>query len=197
MASGQGQEPATTHSSQLFSVYLFEKWVMFDSPSELIEKIYLGEDSTIEFKRELPRRDGLADEIAAFANARGGVILIGVDDHGDIVGLDQQNLNQAEMTVIEICRDSIEPRIPIFTEKLRLDEKFLLKIDVPHGLFIHKTTGGYFIRQGSSKIEMPKEYLARLLQSRSRVGIVSFEKQSVSNTTRGTLRNDLCQRFSL
>ena len=195
VASGQGQEPATTHSSQLFSVYLFEKWVMFDSPSELIEKIYLGEDSTIEFKRELPRRDGLADEIAAFANARGGVILIGVDDHGDIVGLDQQNLNQAEMTVIEICRDSIEPRVPIFTEKLRLDEKFLLKIDVPHGLFIHKTSGGYFIRQGSSKIEMPKEYLARLLQSRSRVGIVSFEKQSVSNTTRGTLRNDLCQRF--
>ena len=50
---------------------------MFDSLSELIQKIHLGEDSTIEFKRELPRRDALADEIAAFANARGGVILIG------------------------------------------------------------------------------------------------------------------------
>ena len=48
---------------------------MFDSLSELIEKIHLGEDSTIEFKRQLPRRDSLADEIAAFANARGGVIL--------------------------------------------------------------------------------------------------------------------------
>ena len=42
---------------------------------------------------------------------------------------------------------------------------------------------------------MPKEYLARLLQSRSRVGIISFDKQSVSNTTRGTLRRDLYQRF--
>ena len=29
---------------------------MFDSLTELREKIYLGEDSTIEFKRELPER---------------------------------------------------------------------------------------------------------------------------------------------
>ena len=30
---------------------------MFDSLTELTEKISLGEDSTIEFKRELPRRE--------------------------------------------------------------------------------------------------------------------------------------------
>ena len=168
---------------------------MFDSLSELIEKIHLGEDSTIEFKRELPRRDSLADEIAAFANAKGGVILIGVDDHGDIVCLDQQNLNQAEKTVVEICRDSIEPQVRVVTEKLQLDDKSLIKIEVPRGLFIYRTSGGYFIRQGSGKREMPKEYLARLLQSRSRVGIISFDKQSVSNTTRGTLRRDLYLRF--
>ena len=55
---------------------------MFDSLTKLTEKIYLGEDSTIELKRELPHRESLADEIAAFANASGGVILIGVDDEG-------------------------------------------------------------------------------------------------------------------
>ena len=168
---------------------------MFDSPSELIEKIHLGEDSTIEFKRELPRRDSLADEIAAFANARGGVILIGVDDHGDIVGLDQQNLNQAEKTVIEICRDSIEPQVPIFTEKLRLDEKLLLKIDVPYSLFVHRSPGGYLARQGSSKRIMPTDQLARLLQSRSQARIISFDEQVVPNTTRNTLRKDLYLRF--
>ena len=79
----------------------------------------------------MPRRDALADEIAAFANARGGVILIGVDDHGDIVGLDQHSLNRTEKTVVEVCRDSIEPQVPIFAEKLRLDGQILLKIDVP------------------------------------------------------------------
>ena len=49
---------------------------MFHSLTELTEKIYLEEDSTIEFRREVPCRESLADEIAAFANASGGVILI-------------------------------------------------------------------------------------------------------------------------
>ena len=86
---------------------------MFDSLTELIEKIHLGEDTTIEFKRELPHRNSLADEIAAFANARGGVILIGVDDNGEIVGVDQQGLDRAEKTVVEICQDSIDPIVLI------------------------------------------------------------------------------------
>ncbi len=168
---------------------------MFDSVSELIEKIHLGEDSTIEFKRQLPRRDSLADEIAAFANARGGVILVGVDDHGDIVGLDQHNLDQTEKTVVELCRDSIEPQVSIFTEKLQFDGKVLLKVDVPRSLFVHKSPGGYLARQGSSKREMPTDQLARLLQSRSQARIISFDEQVVPNTTRKTLQKDFYQRF--
>ena len=168
---------------------------MFDSLPELIEKIHLGEDSTIEFKRQLPRRDSLADEIAAFANARGGVILIGVDDHGDIAGLDQHNLDQNEQAVVEVCRDSIEPQVSIFTEKLRFDGKVLLKVDVPRSLFVHKSPGGYFTRQGSSKRVMPTDQLARLLQSRSQARIISFDEQVVPNTTRKALRQDYYQRF--
>ncbi len=168
---------------------------MFDSLSELIDKIHLGEDSTIEFKRELPRRNALADEIAAFANARGGALLIGVDDDGDIVGLDQHNLDRTEKTVVEICRDSIEPHVPAFAERMQLDGKVLLKVDVPRSLFIHRSPGGYLARQGSSKQVMPEEYLARLLQSRSRVGIIPPDRRSVPNSTANTLRQDLCQRF--
>ena len=81
---------------------------MFDSLSELIEKIYLSEDATIEFKRELPHRNSLADEIAAFANAKGGVILIGVDNSGEFI------LNESE---------TLSGKVPIyelFDEELRL-----------------------------------------------------------------------------
>ena len=169
---------------------------MFDSLSELIEKIHLGKDSTIEFKRQLPRRDSLADEIAAFANARGGAILIGVDDHGDIVGLNQYNLNRAEKTVVEICNNSIEPYAHAFSQKLRLDGKDLLKIEVPRSLYLHESPGGYLARQGSSIRVLPKEYLARLIQSRSQVGITPPDRQSVANTTKDTLRKALFQRFS-
>ena len=168
---------------------------MYDSLTELIEKIYLGEDATIEFKRELPHRQSLADEIAAFANARGGVILIGVDDDSQIVGVERQQLDIAEKTVVEICADSIDPLVPIFTEKLQIDDKNLLKIEVPRSLFVHKTSNGYFIRQGSSKREMPTEQLARLLQSRSQARIIAFDEQFVPNTHKETLREPLYRRF--
>ena len=168
---------------------------MFHSQTELIEKIMLGEDSTIEFKREMPQRNSLADEIAAFANDEGGVILIGVDDYSEIVGLELQELNKIEKTVVEICEDSIEPAVPIFTEKLRIDDKNLLKVEVPRSLFVHKTPNGYFARQGSSKREMPTDQLARLLQSRSQARIIRFDEQLVPNTHKGTLKESLYRRF--
>ena len=168
---------------------------MFHSLTELIEKIILGEDATIEFKREMPHRNSLADEIAAFANTQGGVILIGVDDDRNIVGLELQELDRVEKTVVEICEDSIEPTVPIFTEKLRIDDKNILKIVVPRSLFVHKTSNGYFTRQGSSKREMPTDQLARLLQSRSQARIITFDEQLVPNTHKKTLREPLYQRF--
>ena len=168
---------------------------MFHSLTELIEKIILGEDATIEFKREMPHRSSLADEIAAFANTQGGVILIGVDDDRNIVGLELQELDRVEKTVVEICEDSIEPTVPIFTEKIRIDDKNILKIVVPRSLFVHKTPNGYFTRQGSSKREMPTDQLARLLQSRSQARIITFDEQLVPNTHKKTLREPLYQRF--
>ena len=168
---------------------------MFDSLAELTEKIYLGEDSTIEFKRELPHRESLADEIAAFANAIGGVILVGVDDNSDIIGIDHQDLDKTEKTVIEICRDTIAPMVYIVTKKLQIDDKNLLKIEVPRSLFVHESSGRYFIRQGSSKRRMTTEQLGRLLQSRSQARIISFDEQFVPNTHRDTLKETLYQRF--
>ena len=168
---------------------------MFHSQTELIEKIMLGEDSSIEFKRKMPHRNSLADEIAAFANSQGGVLLIGVDDYGEIVGLELQELDRVEKTVVEICEDNIEPTVPIFTEKLRINDKNLLKIEVPRSLFVHKTSNGYFTRQGSSKREMRTDQLARLLQSRSQARIINFDEQFVPNTSKETLKESLYRRF--
>ena len=168
---------------------------MFYSQTELIEKIMLGEDSTIEFKREMPHRDSMADEIAAFANDEGGVILIGVDDNRVIIGLEQQELDSVENTIVEICNDSIEPTVRIFTEKLRIDEKNLLKIEIPKSLFVHKSPNGYFFRHGSSKREMTTDQLVRLSQSRSQARIIRFDEQLVPNTHKSTLRESLYRRF--
>lgn len=168
---------------------------MFHSLTELIEKIILGEDATIEFKREMPHRNSLADEIAAFANAQGGTILIGVDDNREIVGIELEKLDSVEKTVVEICDDWVEPEVHIHTEKLRLDGKNLLKIGVSHSLFVHKSPNGYFIRKETCKKEMSTAQLARLFQTRSQPRKTYFDTLPVPNTHRRTIREPFYRRF--
>ena len=63
---------------------------------DLLRRIRLGEDSTLELKRislagsrvTTPRRNDVSDELGAFANGRGGVLVLGVDDKTrDVVGI--------------------------------------------------------------------------------------------------------------
>lgn len=163
---------------------------------EILEKINLGEDSTIEFKERLHNKNSLTDEIVAFANGKGGVILIGVDDDNYIVGVSLEQLSLDEKTIIEICNDSIKPCLIDFsTEKITLGDKNILKIEISQSLFVHKSPKGYFIRQGSSKREMPPEQLARVMQIRSQARIIYFDEQLVPNTSIDTLQKELYQRF--
>ena len=56
--------------------------------AELARRIRLGEDSALELKSirvdgtrvRSPHRNGLADELTALANGRGGTLVLGVDD---------------------------------------------------------------------------------------------------------------------
>ena len=54
----------------------------------------LGEGFTTEFTRSLPAN--LGAEICAFANATGGVILLGVTDEGDAVGVESHNMLKSQ-----------------------------------------------------------------------------------------------------
>ena len=55
----------------------------------LLQRIEAGEDRTTEFKREFDDdRSAIFKAICAFANGEGGLIVIGVDGAGSIVGLD-------------------------------------------------------------------------------------------------------------
>ena len=57
--------------------------------NDLHNLLALGEGFTTEFKRS--GTSNLGQEICAFANATGGLILIGVTDAGEVVGVDDHN----------------------------------------------------------------------------------------------------------
>jgi len=61
---------------------------MIDSTPEGIARVIAdGESQTTEFKSRLPPGHVVASVLAAFANTKGGILLIGVGDKGEILGL--------------------------------------------------------------------------------------------------------------
>jgi predicted HTH transcriptional regulator len=182
---------------------------MLDSAEELLRKIRLGEDTSLELKAvgfkgdrvSEPKRDDLADEVAAMANTRDGVLVLGVDDKThDIVGIPIERLEAVERYVYEICNDTIKPPVSFRSFRMELPDSTgtprpVLKVDVPRSLFVHKSPGGYFHRQGSTKREMPPEVLARLFQQRSQARLIRFEEQAVPESAPADLDEALRRRF--
>ncbi len=177
--------------------------------ADLLRRIRLGEDSALEFKRveaaagrvSTPRRGDLADQLAAFANGRGGSLILGVDDKTrSIRGIPLNALDTVEGWVREICNDSVKPALDADILKLELEDANgqlvpVLRIDVQRSLFVHKSPGGYFRRIGSSKREMPPDALARLFQERSQSRVIRFDESIISRTERADLDYALTQRF--
>jgi predicted HTH transcriptional regulator len=186
-----------------------ERSDVFDNIADLLEKIRLGEDSFLELKEvrfagqkvTAPHRDSLADELAAFANSRGGVCILGVDDAREILGIPLERLDLVEDFARQLCLDSINPPIAPVIERLTLpsntgEQLPVLKVDVPSSLFVHRSPGGYLHRIGSAKREMAPDYLARLFQQRSQARIIRFDEQPVPGATLDDLAPVLWQRFA-
>lgn len=183
---------------------------MFDTPSELLDKIRLGEDSLIEFKSITctakgirdPLPESLARELAAFANSpRGGVLILGVNDKTrELEGLSPADLDAAVLTIRNLCTDRIDPPLTCTIERLELPDSLgvsraVLKVDVPRSLFLHRAPGGYFERIGDSKREITTARLERLMQQRSQSRLLLFDEQPVPETSGDTLDSDLAGRF--
>jgi predicted HTH transcriptional regulator len=183
---------------------------MYDSVKDLLDKILLGEDSFLELKEirfsgervSAPRRDALADELSAFANAHGGVCVLGVEDSSrEILGIPVERLDAVEDFVRELCTDSIVPSLAPVIERLWLptsagNDVAVIKVEVSRSLFVHKSPGGYLHRVGSAKREMEAEFLARLFQQRSQARIIRFDEQPVPRATLDDLQAELWERFT-
>ncbi len=110
---------------------------------ELIKMLAEGENEFVEFKRKITPK--VAEEIVAMSNARGGIIIIGVDDEGRIVG------TTSNKESINALVQNITPPPNLKIEETSIGEKKILIIKVEKTPYITTLGGVAYIRIGSSK----------------------------------------------
>ena len=77
---------------QKVAAYLYK-----DSATPTAELVKKGEGQHVEFKESLSQRNKIQQAIVAFMNANGGVVLVGIKNNGDIIGLtgDAEEIGEA------------------------------------------------------------------------------------------------------
>jgi len=148
-----------------------------------------------------PSRDALADELAAFANTKGGTLILGVEDESrEIVGIPLDALDSVETTVAEVAHDSVDPPLSITTQKLALPSlggkrRWVLWVRVHRSASVHRSPRGYVRREGSSKRVMSHDQLVRLIYQKDHARRVRFDETGVHGTTEADLDPELTGRF--
>jgi predicted HTH transcriptional regulator len=94
-----------------------------------IKKLILqGEGTTLDFKKTITSVEKIAKSLVAFANNRGGQLLIGVSDDGVIRGVKSEDEERYIITksAHQFCRPAIEPEF----EEIYVDDKLVLVVKI-------------------------------------------------------------------
>jgi len=109
--------------------------------------ISLGEGFHTEFKVSVPSKvRELSVEICAFANAAGGVLLIGVDDNNNLKGI---NIDNAKRSAIQNSISEISPQLNCSFEIVNVEGVDIAVIEVPTGINKpYVCSGSIYVRVG-------------------------------------------------
>lgn len=127
------------------------------------EIIQTGEGLKTEFKQGISSK--IAREIVAFANQKGGRVLVGVSDNGEIKGYDYNNDNKSKLT--DILRNNIEPKI----DNLNHDyENDVLVINIPEGKNKpYSANGKFYIRNGTNSQRLNRDEVRTFFQNENQI----------------------------
>ena len=145
--------------------------------SDLKNLTSLGEGFTAEFKQA--GASNLGREICAFANATGGVILIGVADSWEMVGVDDHNRLKSEVQAIARSADP-----PIAVEVAGVGKVLVVTVPAQHSK-PYSFGGKFFMRKGASAQQMSREEIREFF---FKEGLIHFDE---TPCTRFSLKKDL------
>jgi len=110
-----------------------------------------GESYNVDFKVAVPQKvREITEEVCSFANAAGGYVLIGVDDHGAIKGA---TIDNSKRSAIQDSIGEISPALhcDLYPVAVDVDGKEVWVVEVPVGRQVPYFFGGsVFVREGSN-----------------------------------------------
>ena len=151
------------------------------SVHDLESCISRGEGMRLEWKRVLPREERAGRTLCAFANTRGGLLLVGVTDRGRVHGV--HHPEEVCATLERIARDSIEPGLRLELQVLDAGGPRVVACSVPssklrpHALALPGGERTFFVRVGASNRPADGPTLRALRgATRSTRGLSPFER---------------------
>ena len=144
---------------------------------DLKNLIATGESSFLEFKHKVASPEKIAKEMVAFANTNGGRIIIGVDDNGDISGI--ESYYEEEFWLRQAAEDVCVPALNINIEMVHAGKKDVMIVEIPESENKPIAVKGeskrtVYIRQGDENIIATDDRVEVLKNKASTTG-VTFE----------------------
>ncbi len=136
--------------------------------NELKQIVSMGEDSYHQFKEDIKNSDSLASEMVAFSNSKGGKILIGVSNRGDLVGLSPKDVDRINQLISNSASQQVRSPITVHTQNILVaPERIIIILSVQEGINkpYFDNHGVIWLKNGSDKRRInSKEELQRLFQ---------------------------------
>ena len=130
-----------------------------------------GETATVELKVASPRPVEMAERLCGMANARGGVVIVGVEDaERKIVGVPDERLALTKDVILRATRQIIKPALvldPPEPEAYLIDGKHLVVATVPpNGGPIYQAGGVCWVRRGTFTVPLTVPEMLELANDR-------------------------------
>jgi predicted HTH transcriptional regulator len=147
------------------------------SLGDLRRLVKTGEGTFLEFKRTISSPEKIAREIAAFANTRGGTMLIGVDDDKNLVGVD--SYYEQEYLLDQALNDVCMPAVEASVEVVAFHKKdiVLVRVDESDNKPVYVKDKGkktVYVRERDQSVRASYERL-QLLKIKKRSNGITFK----------------------
>jgi len=131
-------------------------------------KYHEKESSELEFKREIPKNDQIIKTIIGFCNQHGGKLILGIDDDGTIIGIDELKIQEIMEYAEKAILDASFPPIMTRLYLQQIGGKRVLFIEVAEGMnkpYYLKREGkdeGVYLRLGRSTVKANADMIKEL-----------------------------------